>query len=55
MARAGGRRSGAAAAGLALMAGAAAERWAIFQAGMASAKDPRYTVGPQRDRLEQRA
>jgi hypothetical protein len=55
MARAGRRRSGAAAAGLALMAGAAAERWAIFRAGMASAKDPRYTVGPQRDRLEQRA
>jgi hypothetical protein len=55
MARGGRRRSGAAAAGLALMAGAAAERWAIFQAGMASAKDPRYTVGPQRDRLEQRA
>jgi formate-dependent nitrite reductase membrane component NrfD len=50
----GGRRSRAAAvagAGLAL-AGAAARRWSVFKAGVASALDPAYTVGPQRARLE---
>ena len=35
-----------------LLAGAACERWAVFKAGFASAGDPAYTVGPQRDRLE---
>lgn len=39
------------AAGLLLLAGAAAERFAVFQAGMASARDPAQTVGPQRQRL----
>jgi len=28
-------------------------RFGIFQAGMASADDPKYTVEPQRARLEQ--
>ena len=48
-----GRRSRAAAVagGLALCAGSALTRWAIFQAGVASAGDPEQTVGPQRDRL----
>ena len=36
----------------ALLAGAAAERWAIFKAGFASAEDPRYVVGPQRQRAD---
>jgi hypothetical protein len=52
----GGRRTQAAAAagaGLAL-AGAAARRWSVFKAGVASALDPAYTVGPQRARLEAR-
>jgi formate-dependent nitrite reductase membrane component NrfD len=52
----GGRRSRVAAvagAGLAL-AGAAARRWSVFKAGVASALDPAYTVGPQRSRLEAR-
>jgi DMSO reductase anchor subunit len=47
-----GRRSRAAAAlgGAALLAASACTRWGIFHAGLASAKDPRYTVGPQRQR-----
>jgi DMSO reductase anchor subunit len=49
---AGARRSrGVAAAGaVALLAGSMCERWAVFTAGFASAKDPKYTVGPQRER-----
>ena len=48
-----GRRSRAAAAvsGVALLAGSACTRFGIFYAGVESAEDPRYTVGPQRDRL----
>lgn len=49
-----GRRNRAvsAAAGAVLLAGSAATRFGIFAAGMASAGDPRYTVVPQRERLE---
>lgn len=50
----GGNRVGAAASGLALMAGSACTRFGIFEAGQESAKDPRYTVAPQRARLEER-
>jgi formate-dependent nitrite reductase membrane component NrfD len=39
------------AAGLALLAGSALTRFAIFEAGVASAEDPKYTVVPQRERL----
>jgi hypothetical protein len=48
-----GRRSRTAAAvsGLALLAGSASTRFGIFHAGVASAKDPKYTVEPQRARL----
>src|SRR3954449_7018782 len=35
---------------VALLAGSACERWAMFKAGFVSAKDPKYTVGPQRER-----
>lgn len=42
------------AAGASLLAGSALTRFAIFEAGMASAKDPKYTVVPQRQRLEAR-
>jgi hypothetical protein len=35
---------------VALLAGSACQRWAVFKAGFASAKDPKYTVGPQRER-----
>jgi hypothetical protein len=31
------------------------ERLVVFKAGFASARDPRYTVGPQRARLERAA
>ncbi|MEW9550519.1 NrfD/PsrC family molybdoenzyme membrane anchor subunit [Nonomuraea sp. NPDC050783] len=49
-----GRRSRAAAvaAGAALLAGSACTRFGIFHAGLTSARDPRYTVEPQRARLE---
>jgi hypothetical protein len=40
------------AAGLALAAGSALQRFGVFEAGVASAKDPKYTVVPQRERLE---
>ncbi|NRQ40385.1 polysulfide reductase, partial [Nonomuraea sp. NN258] len=44
-------RVAAVAAGAALLAGSACTRFGIFQAGMASARDPKYTVEPQRKRL----
>ena len=44
-------RIASAAAGLALVTGSAATRFAIFEAGQASARDPKYTVVPQRERL----
>jgi formate-dependent nitrite reductase membrane component NrfD len=51
-----GRRSrvAAAAAGAALLSGAALTRLAVFHAGLNSAKDPQYTVVPQRRRLDAR-
>jgi hypothetical protein len=51
-----GRRSRAlsAASGVALLAASACSRLGIFHAGVASAEDPRYTVGPQRARLDRR-
>lgn len=51
-----GRRSRpvAAVSGAALMAGSAFNRFAVFEAGQASARDPKYTVVPQRERLEER-
>ncbi|WP_225630443.1 NrfD/PsrC family molybdoenzyme membrane anchor subunit [Streptomyces solaniscabiei] len=49
---AGRRRAAAAPAGAALLAGSAALRFGVFHAGVASAEDPRYTVVPQRERLE---
>jgi formate-dependent nitrite reductase membrane component NrfD len=47
-----GRRSRLAAAvsGTALLAGSACTRLGVFEAGRASARDPRYTVVPQRER-----
>ncbi|HEX8781137.1 MAG TPA: NrfD/PsrC family molybdoenzyme membrane anchor subunit, partial [Nocardioides sp.] len=40
------------AAGAALMAGSFSTRFGVFEAGIASAKDPRYTVVPQRERVD---
>ncbi|HYY22761.1 MAG TPA: NrfD/PsrC family molybdoenzyme membrane anchor subunit [Thermoleophilaceae bacterium] len=52
LAGAAGRRRAAAAAGAgAVFAGALIERWAVYKAGFASAADPKYTVGPQRERI----
>ncbi|MEU8349682.1 MULTISPECIES: NrfD/PsrC family molybdoenzyme membrane anchor subunit [unclassified Streptomyces] len=47
-------RAAAVASGLALLAGSACTRFGIFHAGIASAEDPRYTVVPQRERLDSR-
>jgi hypothetical protein len=51
------RRSRVAAevSGAALLAASAATRWGIYHAGMASASDPKYTVVPQRQQLNNRA
>lgn len=45
-------RVGSALSGAALLAGALCTRFGIFKAGVASAEDPKYTVVPQRDRLD---
>jgi Polysulphide reductase, NrfD len=42
----------AAMSGAALLAGSACTRFGVFEAGQASARDPKYTVVPQRERLE---
>nr|HRC52572.1 nitrite reductase [Gordonia sp. (in: high G+C Gram-positive bacteria)] len=44
----------AAASGVTLMAASACTRFGVFEAGLESAKDPRYTMEPQRRRLEAR-
>jgi len=51
-----GRKSRAVAAGsaVAVLAGAALERWSVFRAGFQSAEDPKYVVGPQRERVAAR-
>ena len=52
-----GRRSRVVSAlsGLSLLTASLATRFGIFDGGIASAKDPRYTVLPQRERLARRA
>lgn len=51
-----GRRSrwASAVAGAALMASSACTRWGVFHAGLASAREPAYTVRPQRERADAR-
>ncbi len=44
-------RWGAMASGAALLTGSALTRFGLFEAGMASARDPTYTVEPQRQRV----
>ncbi|MDT0317552.1 NrfD/PsrC family molybdoenzyme membrane anchor subunit [Streptomyces millisiae] len=52
----GGRsRTVAAVSGAALLASSACTRFGIFHAGLASARDPKYTVLPQRERLAARS
>jgi formate-dependent nitrite reductase membrane component NrfD len=48
------RRSWATVGGLATMGAAMLTRFAVFEAGKASALDPRYVAGPQRERLDRR-
>jgi DMSO reductase anchor subunit len=48
-------RAATALAGLTLLAASATTRFAIFSAGRASARDPKYTVVPQHERLTQRS
>jgi formate-dependent nitrite reductase membrane component NrfD len=52
-----GRRSRAASVigGAAVLAASALTRFGVFAAGVASAEDPKYTVVPQRERLERKA
>jgi hypothetical protein len=47
-------RAAAATSGCALLAGSALTRFGIFEAGRASTRDPKYTVVPQRERLDAR-
>jgi formate-dependent nitrite reductase membrane component NrfD len=52
----GGRKSRAAAVlgGSLILAGELAMRWSVFKAGFQSARDPKYTVLPQKARAQQR-
>jgi formate-dependent nitrite reductase membrane component NrfD len=51
----GGRwRPAAVVAGVAMNVGSALTRFGVFEAGIASAKDPKYTIVPQRQRLDER-
>jgi azurin len=47
-------RPAAAVAGLALLVGSALQRFGVFEAGVASTKDPKYVVVPQRERVAAR-
>jgi formate-dependent nitrite reductase membrane component NrfD len=49
------QRLATALSGAALVASSALTRFGIFEAGRLSARDPKYTVRPQRERLRQRA
>jgi hypothetical protein len=49
---AGRSRVAAGLAGAALLAGSACTRFGVFEAGQDSARDPKYTVVPQRERLD---
>ncbi|MCW2599681.1 MAG: polysulfide reductase NrfD [Frankiales bacterium] len=51
---AGRSRTVAVASGAALLAGGALQRFGVFEAGVASTKDPRYVIEPQRARMAQR-
>jgi hypothetical protein len=54
LAVAGRRRAGAVAGAGLLLAAGALTRWSVFKAGFASARDPKYTVVPQRERADAR-
>ena len=48
---AGRSRTAAVISGAALLAGSACTRFGVFEAGLESARDPKYTVVPQRERI----
>jgi formate-dependent nitrite reductase membrane component NrfD len=48
-------RAVSALSGAALLTASALTRFGVFEAGRVSARDPKYTVGPQRQRLTERA
>jgi hypothetical protein len=52
---AGRRRAGAAVGGALVLAGELSLRWAIFEAGFQSARDPRHAVAPRRARIQDRS
>jgi DMSO reductase anchor subunit len=54
LALAGRRRTGAVVGSTLLLAGEVALRWSVFKAGFQSARDPKYTVRPQRERVNAR-
>jgi hypothetical protein len=41
--------------GAAMLTASVATRFGIFEAGQASANDPKYTVVPQRERVDSRS
>jgi hypothetical protein len=45
-------RTAAVLSGVALLAGSACTRFGVFEAGLESARDPKYTVVPQRERID---
>jgi hypothetical protein len=49
---AGRSRPAMAVCGVALLAGSALQRFGVFEAGVASTRDPKYVVVPQRKRLD---
>ena len=49
-----GSRVVSALSGLSLLVASVCTRFGIFEGGMASARDPKYTVLPQRERLAER-
>ncbi|KHL05122.1 NrfD/PsrC family molybdoenzyme membrane anchor subunit [Sinomonas humi] len=51
---AGRSRAVAVASGLSLLAASALTRFGVFEAGLSSARDPRYTIEPQKTRLARR-
>ena len=47
-------RAAAVVGGVLILAGELALRWSVFKAGFQSARDPRYTVLPQKERLKRK-
>jgi hypothetical protein len=49
-----GKRGWTVAGAAMVLGGAICQRWSVYTAGFPSAQDPKYTVGPQRERVEAR-